>query len=197
LRLRSIVKNNYIESCVEGVQIWQNSNNNTITENTIKNCQDTAVNFQYSNNNKLIGNNITNSGLGTSIYGSNNNSICKNNYVNNTIQFSANEWYYLTWGNPRSVNIISGNYWSDYNGSDANRDGIGDTPYIIDAYNQDNNPIMIPISVTTPNSGPTSSPTPSPSIPEFSLLLVLPLIVGILFVAMVFRKHRKTAVLNK
>ena len=117
----NIVKNNYIESCVEGIQIWQNSNNNTITENTIKNCQDTAVNFQYSNNNKLIGNNITNSGLGTSIYGSNNNSICKNNYVNNTIQFSANESYYLTLGNPRSVNIISENYWSDYNGTDANR----------------------------------------------------------------------------
>ena len=158
------VENNYIESCVEGIQIWQNSNNNTITENTIKNCQDTAVNFQYSNNNKLTGNNITNSGLGTSIYGSNNNSISKNNYVNNAIQFSANESYYLTFGNPRSVNIINENYWSDYNGIDANKDGIGDTPYIIDAYNQDNNPIILPISVTMPNSGPTSSPTPTTSI---------------------------------
>jgi parallel beta-helix repeat protein len=206
----NIVKNNYIESCVEGIQIWQNSNNNTITENTIKNCQDTAVNFQYSNNNKLIGNNITNSGLGTSIYGSNNNSICKNNYVNNTIQFSVNEGYYLTFGNPRSVNIISENYWSDYNGTDANRDGIGgigDTPYVIDAYNQDNSPILLPISLATPTatttpsppiSGPTSSPTPSPSIPEFTswvILSMLSIIVVIAGLLVYFKKRQRSMIL--
>ena len=73
----------------------------------------------------IIGNNITHSGIGTSIYGSNNNSISNNNYVNNTVQFSANEDYYLSFGNNRSVNIINENYWSDYNGTDANRDGIG------------------------------------------------------------------------
>jgi nitrous oxidase accessory protein len=158
----NIVENNYIESCVEGIQIWQNSNNNTITENTIKNCQDTAINFQYSNNNKLIGNNITNSGLGTSIYGSNNNSICKNNYVNNTIQFSANEWYYLTFGNPRSVNIISENYWSDYDGTDADDDGIGDVPYVIDENNMDPYPLMKPVMLPTPIPIPTSTPTEEP-----------------------------------
>ena len=166
----NLIKTNYIDSCIEGIQIWQNSNNNTIIENTLSNCRDTAINFQYSNNNKLIGNTITNSGLGTSIYGSNHNSICGNNYINNTIQFSASEEYYLSFGNSRSVNIISENYWSNYNGTDSNGDAIGDTPYIIDAYNQDNYPKMFPISVTMPNSGPTSSPTPSPSIPEFPSL---------------------------
>lgn len=160
------IKNNIIDSCVEGIQIWQNSTNNTITENTIKNCQDTAINFQYSNNNQLIGNNITNCGLGTSIYGSNNNSIFNNNYINNTSQFGANEWYYLTWGNPRSVNSISNNYWSDYTGFDLDKDGTGDIPYIIDENNQDNYPIMNPISTIE------LTPTPTPE-PEFPTTIAL------------------------
>jgi nitrous oxidase accessory protein NosD len=38
-----------------------------------------------------------------------------------------------------------GNYWDDYNGSDENHDGIGDTPYeIYGAGNQDLYPLMTP-----------------------------------------------------
>jgi hypothetical protein len=39
-------------------------------------------------------------------------------------------------------NGVEGNYWSDYHGADANRDGIGDTPYLIDETNKDNYPLM-------------------------------------------------------
>ena len=35
-----------------------------------------------------------------------------------------------------------GNYWDDYDGRDFDRDGIGDTPYIISENNQDNYPWM-------------------------------------------------------
>jgi hypothetical protein len=37
---------------------------------------------------------------------------------------------------------MEGNYWSDYNGTDTNQDGIGDTAHIIDANNTDNYPLM-------------------------------------------------------
>jgi nitrous oxidase accessory protein len=168
---RNFVTNNYIDSCVEGIQIWQNSNNNTVTENTIINCQDHAIRFQYSNDNTIMLNNITNSGCGTSIYGSNRNIISNNNYVNNTFQFSANEDYYLSFGYNRSVNTINQNYWGDYTGADANGDGIGDTPYVIDENNQDNNPLMTPVAITevpyspSPTQSPSSSPSPSPALP--------------------------------
>ena len=198
---RNLISKNYIDSCVEGIQIWQNSNNNTVAENTITNIKATAIGFQYSNYNTITGNNISYSDLGTAIYGSSWNTISNNNYFYNEVQFGANEWYYLTWGGNRSINTINENYWSDYNGTDANKDGIGDTPYIIDEYNKDNKPVMSPIPVTLPNYSPTSSPIPTintgPHMPEtelFLTLLIVATIVTVTVVAvglLVFFKKRK------
>jgi hypothetical protein len=41
-------------------------------------------------------------------------------------------------------NDLVGNYWAGYNGSDADGDRIGDTPYIIDEKNIDHYPLMQP-----------------------------------------------------
>ena len=60
-----------------------------------------------------------------------------------------------------------GNYWSNYTGADANRDGIGDTPHVINEKNTDNYPLMNPAStpqLTLPvveTDFPSSSPTPT------------------------------------
>ena len=40
-----------------------------------------------------------------------------------------------------------GNFWDNYTGIDNNGDGIGDTPYIIDENNQDNYPLMAPVTI--------------------------------------------------
>jgi parallel beta-helix repeat protein len=42
-----------------------------------------------------------------------------------------------------------GNYWSNYNGTDNNNDGLGDTPYTIDSNNIDYYPLMSPYKPTT------------------------------------------------
>lgn len=204
---RNLISNNYIDSCVEGIQIWQNSNNNTIAENTITSCQDHAIRFQYSNNNTVTRNNITNSGCGTPIYGSNDNIISNNNYFSNAVQFSANEDYYLTFGHNRSVNTINKNYWSNYNGKDANRDGVGDTAYVIDENNQDNNPLMKSIDISqahlpspTPTGTtepPTMSPSPEPQQEPFPTVTVIAVSVAAAVVIagllVYFKKHKRGA----
>jgi len=48
-------------------------------------------------------------------------------------------------GSNQFSNESIGNYWSDYNGSDANNDGIGDSPYYVDNDSIDERPLMTPI----------------------------------------------------
>ncbi len=66
--------------------------------------------------------------------------VFHNNFINNTYQvwdIMSNSW---DDGYPSG-----GNYWDNYTGTDGDHDGIGDTPYVIDADSQDNYPLMEPI----------------------------------------------------
>lgn len=199
----NLIKNNYIESCTEGIQLRAGSSNNMIVENVIIDCQYVAVRLlaEYSppkwynpNGNTIMRNNISNSGYGTTVYGSSNNIISNNNYVNNTIQFSANEDYYLTWGGSRSINTISHNYWSDYNGTDANGDGIGDTSYIIDENNKDQCPLIKPVAIPElpdgagKNGAGDAEPFPTWLIVAVSVVIVAVIAVGLLLVH--FKKQK-------
>ena len=42
-------------------------------------------------------------------------------------------------------NWVEGNYWNNYTGVDANLDGLGDTPHVINSTNRDNHPLMGPL----------------------------------------------------
>lgn len=76
-------------------------------------------------------------GSGIWLTSSHNNTIYHNNFFDNNRQVFIDD---------SCDNIfddgVEGNYWSDYNGTDTNEDGIGDTPYIIDQNNRDNYPLM-------------------------------------------------------
>lgn len=124
------------------------SDDNLVAENIIMENRGDAVWVEQSKGNVIRENNISRNGLSTPsgyhVYGvrlsySSGNKVYHNNIIDNFEQ--ANGWQSInnTWddGFPSG-----GNYWSDYKGIDNDNDGIGDTPYTIDANNADRCPLM-------------------------------------------------------
>jgi parallel beta-helix repeat protein len=139
---------NSIENNTDGI-IDQSSNiiisDNKIAYNQIGLCLNDSL------NNTIIGNTATANGYGISLQYSSNNNVFHNNFVGNVVQVSVDSW---SVGNIWDKGYPSaGNYWSNYNGTDlysgqyqnvTGSDGIGDTPYKINANNTDRYPLMGP-----------------------------------------------------
>jgi parallel beta-helix repeat protein len=138
--------------------------------------------------NTLTSNNVTEN-YGWAVYlegDQKNNTIHHNNFISNKNVDGLQVYIKMLWiypglnykGSPSEAplpelvpgagnywdNGREGNYWSSYNGTDNNQDGIGDTPYIINEKNQDNYPLMNPIDTTPPPD--TSLPIISVISPE-------------------------------
>jgi len=98
--------------------------------------------------NTISGNIIMANHYGIDLSWSSNNIIYLNDFIDNTQHaYIGTSGYANFWddGYPSG-----GNYWSDYTGVDADGDGIGDTPYVIDADNQDRYPLMNPWTPSEP-----------------------------------------------
>lgn len=108
-----------------------NSSFNTISESSIR-----SLVINYSDNNVIARNSIQFVGLTEG----NLNTFIENNFFMSTI---AKYWIGGYRGNSWDNGFV-GNYWSAYNGTDANGDGIGDTPYVISSEAQDRYPLMNP-----------------------------------------------------
>ena len=152
----SITGNNVSNNNWNGIHL-SSSNNNTLTGNNVSNNNWNGIHLSSSSNNTITANNVCNNNLyGIRLYdSSNNNNIYLNNFMGNrdNVDSSAsiNIWNSIletyTY-NGTTYKCYLGNYRDDYEGRDADRDGIGDTPFMYsidsDSVESDDYPLMTP-----------------------------------------------------
>jgi len=152
------------------------------------------INFNYGiaavANNTILGNNIVDCFTGINMLGGVNNTIKNNTFVSNTnpisIAYSGgghvitensfiDGTFIIVWLSPHPT--VDRNYWDDYNGTDADGDGIGDIPYVYGGDQEtkymDYHPLMEPV----------------PVIPEFPAWTILSLFLAASIVAAVYKKR--------
>lgn len=134
-----VAQNNITANRWDGVYIFSSTNNSIVRNTIAKNGE--ALRIGTSIKNHIAANNITGNDYEFWFYVSPNNYIYHNNFMSNRYRGVLEPDSINTWdlGYP-----AGGNYWNNYTGMDVNSDGIGDTPYIINAKNQDKYPLMNP-----------------------------------------------------
>jgi parallel beta-helix repeat protein len=183
-----------------GIVVWGGTSN-VITGNLIIG-NSKGISFESTtSNNRVFGNNITGNSRGLWIYSSENNSIFNNSFDKNAVNVFITGETVIRWGETVVLPLMNtfnngttGNYWSNYNGTDNNGDGIGDIPYIIDENNRDNHPLMMPyeFSLTlslSPSPEPALETKPFPVVPiaAVSVVAVALVVAGLL----VYHKKHK------
>ena len=152
--------------------IGYSSDNNSISENSVKN-NTYGLSLFCADYNEIFANNITESSIcGIYLNMSENNRIFHNNFIDNAQQANIAPGSVNTW----DTNYPSGgNHWNDYNGTDLDQDGIGDSSYVIDANNTDHYPLVTEYIV-----------------PEFPSLAILPLFLTATLLSIIFYRKRHT-----
>jgi parallel beta-helix repeat protein len=142
-----------------------------VTGNVIANNTTTGISYCESNN-VITGNTMANNTLLDIMLLGSNNQIYYNNFAGRSFRIQSSGLK-NTWDDG-----YKGNYWGNYNGTDANHDDIGDTPYVIDENNTDHYPLMTQYII-----------------PEFPSFLILPLffIATLLAVMVCKRRHALNA----
>lgn len=212
---------NHIVANNAAILLYAASNNTIGGNNITKNrdgiwCENTTPRSEYNN---IVGNNITaNTDHGIMLRSTSHNRIEANNICNNDCgiwlsQCSDSTFYHNDFvNNSKSVssfgspNVWERNYWSDYSGTDANGDGVGDTPYVVETQTvwyepitntpiiggvntQDNYPLIA--SLCIPNS-PDGKSIITPTVEHFQATFIMASVAAIAIVSTSFVIYFKT-----
>lgn len=142
--------------------------NLTIADNNVSSQSFAAISLFSSSTIQVTGNRIANSFRGVYFDGLTNLLVAQNDFDSNSQQADVVSGQGLDWNQSYPM---GGNHWSDYAGTDLcsgpqqdvclGPDGIGDTPYVIDANNEDHLPLM-------------AATAPPPNVPPHAGLDVAP-----------------------
>jgi parallel beta-helix repeat protein len=153
-----------------GIELDSSSNNTLSDNNALYNYY--GIHIMYSSNNTVIGNIAANNyPHGIYLYSSSNNLIYNNIFSNtNNVRFidSINNWNITKQSgtNILGSSYLGGNFWAKPDGtgfsqtcSDANMDGICDSPYVLDVNNTD----YLPLAITSTMIPSISFTDPTPA----------------------------------
>jgi parallel beta-helix repeat protein len=181
------IENLNVKNFSIGMYIW--TKNNTITGNGVS---DNIVGILLSGSNESVTRNYISNNQQGLFFGFNNQGdiipsdivINHNDFQNNIVQLNGCECKDAnTTESPHSWDDgLQGNFWSDYNGTDVNGDGVGDTRYVIDALNQDRYPLM---------QSPVKLQVPATKIPFELIVLGTSAFIVIVVAVIVYRLRKK------
>ena len=116
--------------------------------------------YFVASNSIIASNNFTQSKYGvyftTYFAAPNNNTFYNNNFEDNNVPVDTSSTYNVQFWDNGSV----GNFWSSYNGTDSNVDGIADSPYTAYAGNIDKHPLVAPYVLARDAPVPALPATP-------------------------------------
>jgi parallel beta-helix repeat protein len=161
----SIIRNYCFSNTYYAMYLNVNSDGNIVSKNVCKNNR-YAIRVKATTDNQIFLNWVENNEIGLySCCGSNYNYFFSNSVIDNDRQ--ASDAFSNYWDNG-----IIGNYWNDYNGTDSNGDGIGDTPYQIpDGENEDRYPLMEPFENNPPEKPSIDGPPQGKAGEEYRVIV--------------------------
>jgi PGF-pre-PGF domain-containing protein len=118
-----------------GILLWASENSNLINSTVLDNLygvylvdDSKGIGDKIKPDGNTLTSNVVSNNFGTGIlFDESYGNLIYNNYFNNTK--NVEDEYLNTWNSSEI-----GNYWSDYEGQDADGDGIGDAPYVVNSH---------------------------------------------------------------